>query len=69
MTADKPLLQMKYARIISQLSKEMNITEEKSMDLFYNSKTYLLMSKGVSDFHCLSDNYLTEEIIQEQQDL
>lgn len=46
----------------------MNITEEKSMGLFYNSNTYLLMSKGVSDFHCLSDNYLTEEIIREQQD-
>ena len=69
MTADKTLLQMKYARIISQLTKKMNISEEKSMELFYNSNTYLLMSKEISDFHCLSDNYLTEEIIQEQQDL
>lgn len=67
MTADKTLLQMKYARIISLLAKKMNIVEEKSLELFYNSNTYLFMSQGISDFHCLSDSYLVEEIIREQQ--
>ena len=67
MTADATLLQMKYARIISLLAKKVNIDEEKAMELFYNSNTYMLMSKGISDFHCLSDAYLVEEIMLEQE--
>ena len=65
MTADKTLLQMKYARIIFLLAKKANVTEEKAMELFYASKTYALISKGVSDLHCLSDAYLAEEILLE----
>ncbi len=65
MTADKTLLQMEYARIIALLSKKMKISETKAMELFYNSHTYYFMSNGISDFHCLSDAYLTEEIILE----
>ena len=49
MTADATLLQMKYARIISLLAKKANVDEEKAMELFYKSNTYILMSKGVSD--------------------
>lgn len=67
MTADKTLLQMKYARIISLLAKKACVDEEKAMELFYNSNTYMLMSKGISDFHCLSDAYLAEEIQLEQK--
>lgn len=67
MTADATLLQMKYARIISLLSKKANIDVEKAMKIFYQSNTYMLMSKGVSDFHCLSDAYLAEEILLEQK--
>jgi len=67
MTADSTLLQMKYARIISLLAKKSGIDEEKAMELFYNSDTYMLMSKGISDFHCLSDAYLVDEILQEQK--
>lgn len=67
MTADPTLLQMKYARIISLLAKKANIDEEKAMKLFYESDTYMLMSKGISDFHCLSDAYLAEEIMLEQK--
>ena len=67
MTADKTLLQMKYARIISLLSKKMKISEEKAMELFFNSNTYIFMSKGLSDFHCLSNAYLVDEIVLEQK--
>ena len=69
MTADATLLQMKYARIISLLSKKANIDEEKAMELFYKSNTYTFMSKGISDFHCLSDAYLVEEIMLEQKSI
>ena len=37
------------------------------MELFYKSNTYMLMSKGISDFHCLSDAYLVEEILLEEK--
>ena len=69
MTADATLLQIKYARIISLLSKKANIDEEKAMELFYKSNTYMFMSKGISDFHCLSDAYLVEEIMLEQKSI
>lgn len=67
MTADSTLLQMKYARIISLISKKSGIDEEKAMQMFYESKTYMLMSKGISDFHCLSDVYLADEILLEHK--
>ena len=51
MTADPTLLQMKYARIISLLAQNAGIDEESAMQLFYESNTYMLMSKGISDFH------------------
>ena len=67
MTADPTLLQMKYARIISLLAKKANVNKEKAMEIFYKSNTYMLMSKGISDFHCLSDAYLVDEIMLEQK--
>lgn len=68
MIADSTLLQMKYARIISLLAKKADVDEEKAMEMFYESNTYILMSKGISDFHCMSDAYLAEEIMLEQKE-
>ncbi|MCR4736019.1 MAG: DUF3791 domain-containing protein [Treponema sp.] len=68
MIADSTLLQMKYARIISLLAKKADVDEEKAMEMFYKSNTYILMSKGISDFHCMSDAYLAEEIMLEQKE-
>lgn len=68
MIADSTLLQMKYARIISLLAKKADVDEEKAMEMFYKSNTYMLMSKGISDFHCMSDAYLAEEIMLEQRE-
>lgn len=68
MIADSTLLQMKYARIISLLAKKADVDEEKAMEMFYKSNTCMLMSKGISDFHCMSDAYLVEEIMLEQKE-
>lgn len=68
MIADSTLLQMKYARIIFLLAKKADVDEEKAMEMFYKSNTYILMSKGISDFHCMSDAYLAEEIMLEQKE-
>ena len=39
----------------------------KALDIFYNSELYSLVSEGVSDMHCMSDEYLVEELIDEQK--
>lgn len=42
-----------------------NISIEESLDFFYHSFTYELMSKGISDMHCMSDEYLIEDLERE----
>ena len=62
MLANKTLLQMKYARIVEHLSYE------DALDFFYHSYTYTLVSQGIADMHCRSDEYLAEELLAEWQE-
>ena len=65
MNANPVLLQKKYARIIENFSRKKNISIGESLDFFYHSFTYELMSKGISDMHCMSDEYLIEDLERE----
>ena len=65
MTAHPVLLQKKYARIINCFSVKSGISLDEAIKLFYTSETYKLISKGVSDMHCMSDEYLADELIDE----
>ena len=65
MNANPVLLQKKYARIIENFARKKSISIEESLDFFYHSFTYGLMSKGISDMHCMSDEYLIEELERE----
>ena len=65
MTANKTLLQRKYTRLIDLFSKKANLPIEEAIDKFYNSNTYSLISQVVSDMHCKSDLYLTDELLME----
>lgn len=65
MTANPILLQKKYARIIALFSKKEKISLDEALKFFYHSNTYLLMRDGISDMHCMSDEYLVEELNQE----
>lgn len=65
MRANKILLQKKYVRLIKKLSEKANISIEKALDIFYNSHTYQLMSEGVADMHCMSDEYLIQDLMNE----
>lgn len=67
MQANPILLQRKYARIVKLFAEQANLTYEEALDFFYNSKTFELVSEGVADMHCLSDEYLAEELLIEQQ--
>lgn len=62
MNANPILLQKKYARVVELFAKENNISLEKALDIFYHSELYKLMSEGVSDMHCMSDEYLVQEL-------
>ena len=68
MKANPILLQKKYARVVELFAKENNVSLEKALDIFYRSKLYQLMSEGVSDMHCMSDEYLADELILEYQE-
>ncbi|MDD7050200.1 MAG: DUF3791 domain-containing protein [Lachnospiraceae bacterium] len=68
MTANPILLQKKYARIIEQFAKKEKLSLDAALKFFYHSEVYLLISEGISDLHCMSDQYLAEEIISEYKE-
>ena len=67
MNANPILLQKKYARVVELYAKENGISLEKALDVFYRSELYKLMSEGVSDMHCMSDEYLVRELEEESR--
>ena len=69
MTANRILLQHKYANVIETFSKRRNISLREAMDIFYKSQTYQDMRDGISDMHCRSDEYLAEELILEKRNI
>lgn len=68
MEANKTVLQMKYARIVSLFSKETGMPLEDALSFFYNSTTYEIISEGVADMHCRSDEYLVDELKMEYEE-
>jgi hypothetical protein len=65
MNANPILLQMKYTRLIELLAKKLNISYDEALNFFYKSKTYKLISEGISDMHCMSDEYLAYDLVKE----
>lgn len=68
MTANPILLQKKYTRIIELFAEREQMSLGDALDFFYRSAVYRLISEGVSDLHCMSDEYLTEELISEYKE-
>ena len=44
------------------LTKQTRLPLRRSMELFYKSLTYKEIDEGISDMHCRSGEYLTEEM-------
>lgn len=65
MNANPILLQKKYARITEKFAARENLPLDKALGIFYHSMLYQLMRDGVSDIHCMSDEYLTEDLYRE----
>lgn len=65
MNANPTLLRMKYARIVELFAEWAGLNREQALDMFYDSRTYRLISQGISDMHCMSDGYLADELLTE----
>ena len=50
MEANKTILQMKYARIVSIFAEQTGVTLEDALDFFYTSSHYCPIKKGNSIF-------------------
>ena len=62
MNANPILLQKKYARVIECFANKVGISLDCALDFFYSSEVYRLVRDGVSDMHCMSDEYLADEL-------
>ena len=65
MKANRTLLHMKYARVRRLFAEKAGISLAEALDFFYHSTEYQLVNEGVSDLHCMSDEYLAEDLIEE----
>jgi len=67
MNANSILLQKKYTRIVALYAEEMKISLDEALKIFYHSMVYRLVSEGISDMHCMSDDYIVQELIEENK--
>ena len=65
MKANPLLLQRKYARVIALFAQKSDLSLDAALDFFYRSKEYKLLREGVADLHCMSDDYLAEDLKDE----
>ena len=68
MNANPVLLQKKYARVVERFAYRTNISLNAALDFFYHSQVYCLVREGVSDMHCMSDEYLAEDLEAEYRE-
>lgn len=62
MNASPILLQKKYTRVIECFANRADLSLDDALDFFYHSQLYPLLSEGISNLHCMSDQYLAEEL-------
>jgi hypothetical protein len=65
MNANPILLQKKYSRVIEIFASKVGISLDDALKFFYKSEIAQLIREGVSDLHCMSDEYLAEEMEEE----
>ena len=65
MTANRNLLRMKFAHVIEAYAARTGCSLDEALDVFYTSRTYEFMRDGVSDMHCMSIDYLVDELLEE----
>lgn len=51
-----------FNTVVELFAKKTGKSVDAALNFFYHSKVYELMSEGISDMHCMSDEYLAEEL-------
>lgn len=51
--------------LVAIFAKKSGLLLEDALAFFYDSDTYMLISEGVADMHCRSDEYLADELMIE----
>lgn len=59
------VLWRKQSRIIMLLANVLNISPERALDLYYNTKVYEQMTDPKYGLQLMSDDYIVEELIEE----
>lgn len=67
MTADPLILQMKYADIVRAFAQKAKISLDKALNVFYHSEEYQLLKNGISDLHCMSPDYIAEDLVEQSK--
>lgn len=67
MNAEPLILQMKYTDIVNGFAQKQHLMLDDALKIFYHSEVYQLMKDGVSDMHCMSEEYLIEDLEKEYQ--
>lgn len=57
----------KVGGVVMALAKELNISSEKALDLFYRSKTCDELHNPQTQLYTFSDSYIAEEVIDEMR--
>ncbi len=68
MKANATLLQIKYGRVILKFAEIAGFTVREAMEFFYRSTERELIRDGVSDLHCMSDDYLAQDLWEEYRE-
>lgn len=61
----KNVLWRKIARIIIMISENLQISNERALDLFYNSRVYEMLVDPRYGLQTMSDTYIFDEFIME----
>ena len=61
------LMWNKIGRIVTLLSKRLDISDEQALDIFYTSKTNERLHDSSTVLYGFSDLYIVDEIIMELQ--
>ena len=59
------VLWRKIARIILLIAKELNVTEEQALTLFYQSRVYTMLKDPRYGLQIMSDVYVLDEYMNE----
>ena len=62
-----PLLMWnKIGRIVSLIQKDLDISPEEALDMFYRSRTNQLMRDPSTMLYTLGDRYLADEVMRDK---